>query len=218
MHEVASSVAEHTAQRDVSAARIRAEVIPRIFPDREFVAAARAAGNDSLLVNVGQIFLRAKLAEEDAVLAAPASSNNAYSDAAVRRRERARDLFSPDNFHFACGLLGMRAQGITDALFQSIDVEVDDVLTARQVYEWIVATFSPPPTTSRLMAGATSSASQPVDGSSESAWQSAATAHALAAAQQQHCEQQAAFACVRFLPPECVVCLNRARGEELQDT
>ena len=60
-------------------------------------------------------------------------------------RLKAEGKFTPHNFNFLCAHLGMpSARGVTDALFESIDTEVEDVLTAQQVYEWIVTLFSPP--------------------------------------------------------------------------
>ena len=141
MHTFASSVAETATKSDFSDDRIRAEVLPNIF-DPAFVAAEKAAGHVGLLMDVGSLYLKAKVAEEEALTTASAA-DHAYSDDAVRRRRKAHHKFSPENFQFVCNELGLRSVGVIDAFFQSIDVEVDDVISAQQLYEWIMIMFAP---------------------------------------------------------------------------
>jgi len=139
MNVVSVPVAAHVARQNMSESRMWDEVIPKLFAPK-FVEHAKTTGNESLLVDVGRLYMQAKLKERER-LSNGAAEPHEYSTQAHEKRARSEWKFTDNDFHFVCTQLGMGEPGVVEGLFQSINVEVDDVLTAQQVFEWITVLF-----------------------------------------------------------------------------
>lgn len=123
------------AAHKTSNKKIREDVLPVIFSEQT-VREARQNGEEDLLCEFANLYLMVKMEERSCE-----NTTNISDNVSVVMQNQSHFRFTFDNFKSVCAKLGLQNPLVVDALFQSVDEEVDGMISADQLLKWMKTLF-----------------------------------------------------------------------------